>query len=368
MTDKFNASRLTVARQRRAMTKTELAIRCGVTVQAVTGYEGRTFGPSPDVLRRISTVLGYPLSFFCGPDLPQLQLSETTFRSLRTTSARLRDRALASGTLVASLVSPALYDRFKRVPLDIPDLPGASPGDAAELLRVRWGLGAGPIDDMIALLESKGVQVFWMGEEESKIDAFAFWHDGAPFVFLNSEKGLGDRQRFNAAHELAHLILHRHTPNPPDRDIEREAHAFASSFLLPAAQFEREAPRLAIIDEFRVTKRRWKVSIAAMVRRCRDLGIFTRWQYDDAVKDISRRGWRKREPVEIDREESQLHRQMFERLVANGIGPRRFADSLDLDVEQILEFMPVAREFLIREAEAKQIHQQRMEGKLRLVG
>ncbi len=101
---------------------------------------------------------------------------------------------------------------------------------------------------------------------------------------------------------------------------------------------------------------------------CAGFGIFTRWQYDDAVKDISRRGWRKREPVEIDREESQLHRQMFERLVANGIGPRRFADSLDLDVEQILEFMPVAREFLIREAEAKQIHQQRMEGKLRLVG
>lgn len=367
MTDKFNAFRLTVARQRRAMTKTELALRCGVTVQAITGYEGRTFSPSPEMLLRMAAVLGYPLSFFCGPTLPPLQLSETTFRSLRTTSARLRDRALASGTLVASLIEPMLYDRFKRVPLDVPDVPGASPAEAADLLRVQWGLGVGPIDNMVVLLESKGVQVFWMSEEESKIDAFAFWHGDVPFVFLNPEKGTGDRQRFNAAHELAHLVLHRHVPNPPDRDIEREAHAFAAAFLLPAAQFEREAPRVADIDEFRPVKRRWKVSIAAMVRRCRDLGLLTRWQYEDAVKEIGRRGWRTREPVEIDHEDSRLHRLMFERFVTEGVGPRRLAELLDLDVEQILEFMPVAHEFLDREELARRAHQQRMEGRLRLV-
>jgi len=339
------------------MTKTELARRVGLTTPAITGFESRRFGASTETLRSVAQALEFPQSFFSAPEVDQLLMSDTTFRSLRSMTARLRDRALASGALASEVISPALWQWFEPRSIEMPDLSGRRPSEAAEEVRRSWDLGEGPIHNMVHLLERQGAQVYWLDDPSQKVDAFSFWRDGAPYVFLNSAKGLGDRQRMNAAHELGHLLLHRHEPLPPDRDLEKEAFGFAASLLLPTVQFAREAPRHVTLDHFVPLKMRWGVSISAMIVRCKGLGIFTQWQYEDAFKDLGRRGWRRLEPSPIELEESRLHVLVLNGLEQHRVSAAEFAAGIDLYPELLAELMPAAaRRFdqqAMRRAETK---------------
>ncbi len=81
------------------------------------------------------------------------------------------------------------------------------------------------------------------------------------------------------------------------KEIESEADRFASAFLLPRKSFPNEvySPRLmAFVD----LKRRWKVSIQAMVYRCKDLGLFDDQQVTNLYKQISFKKWRTVEPLD----------------------------------------------------------------------
>ncbi len=112
------------------------------------------------------------------------------------------------------------------------------------------------------LLESRGVRVFSLAENCAEVDAYSVWRGPRPFVFLNVGKS-GERRRFDAAHELAHLVLHRHAA-PNGTEAEKDAHAFASAFLMPSASMKaigRVVPNLGFIIE---QKKRWIVSASAM--------------------------------------------------------------------------------------------------------
>jgi Zn-dependent peptidase ImmA (M78 family) len=123
-----------------------------------------------------------------------------------------------------------------------------NPESAAEYVRDRWALGQQPIKNMIHLLESKGVRVFSIAVEAREVDAFSTWKGGVPFIFLNSYKS-AERSRFDAAHELGHLILHRHG-EPQGRQAEIDANRFAAAFLMPKAGVLANAPKFVTLPEF----------------------------------------------------------------------------------------------------------------------
>ncbi len=155
----------------------------------------------------------------------------------------------------------------------------------------------------MALIESKGVVTCRYEIEGERIDAFSFWNGERPFIFIASEKEAGVRVRFDAAHELGHLILHRWIEQEEISDpkilkrIEWEADRFAGAFLLPKKSFPNEfyTPRL---DAFLDLKRRWGASIQAMVYRCKDLELIDDAQFTNLYKQISFRRWRAKEPLD----------------------------------------------------------------------
>ena len=110
-----------------------------------------------------------------------------------------------------------------------------------------WGLGELPVKNMIHLLESKGIRVFSLSIDTAQLDAFSMWHADTPFVFLNTMKSC-EHSRFDAAHELGHLVLHRHAGSK-GQEAEREANAFASAFLMPRASVLANAPHMATVDQ-----------------------------------------------------------------------------------------------------------------------
>ena len=99
--------------------------------------------------------------------------------------------------------------------------------------------------NLVHLLEAKGIRVFSLaGERGKQVDAYSLWCDRTPFVFLNTMK-TPEHGRMDAAHELGHLVLHRHGgTHRRGRDVEMDAHQFGAAFLMPAASVRSVVPRL----------------------------------------------------------------------------------------------------------------------------
>src|ERR1700676_1899382 len=229
----FNPTRLSVARKRRGLTKSDLARKIGVDLSSVTAYESGEYPPRSDTTEQIARALEFPLEFFEGNDLDVPQSDTASFRALSKMTATQRDIALSQGAIAVEL-NQWLDDRFELPPPDLPDLSReTSPEAAAESLRRLWSIGELPVRNMIHLLEKYGVRIYSLAIDSREVDAFSWWKGPTPFVFLNNKKS-SEPNRFDAPHELGHLVLHRHAA-PQGREAEREADTFASAFLMPRA-------------------------------------------------------------------------------------------------------------------------------------
>lgn len=342
----FSPSRLIVARCRRKLSRKALAEAIGLTGQSITMYEDGSRQPQEETVRRIAGALDFPEGFFYAPDVALAGAEEASFRARRSLKAPSRDKALSTGVIAMEIVSPDLRRRFKFPAVDLLDLSDETPEAAARILRKHWELGAGPIHNMVHLLESRGVEVYWLNEPEPALDAFSLWRGGRPYVLLNSDKDAGDRSRFDAAHELGHLVLHRHVSLIDGHDVEKSADRFASTFLLPAEQFRYESPHFPVLNQYLPLKRRWGVSVQAMIRRGFDLGIFTEWYYEQAMKELSTLGWRKQEPARLPCEKSMLHSLSFDRLAEKGICPAEYARGLLIPLSDLNEIVPTTQAFV----------------------
>ena len=298
-------NRLTVARKRRGLTKKELARRIGVTPHTVLRYEsGEIAEPGSPIIDKLVVELGFPREFFHGDDIEEPSLQSVSFRSLASMSARDRDSALAAG-LLAYLFSDWVDERFELPEAALADLGGEDPEVAARSLREEWQLGERPIRDVVRLLESKGVRLFSLAEQTRTVGAFSVWRNTRqPYVFLNTMKS-AERSRFDACHELGHLALHRHG-GPKGREVEREADRFASSFLMPASDVLAILPRARSLNEIVRHKRRWGVSVMALIRRLHGLECLSPWQYRTFCIQATERGYRNDEPHSMPREISSL--------------------------------------------------------------
>lgn len=328
----FNPSRLTLARQRRGMTKTKLAAEAKVTVRSVSAYEAGDMVPSDATIAALSRVLRFPPDFFSAPSLEVPSSESASFRALSSITAGQRDSALGAGALAIELCD-WISARFNLPSSTVPDLRGHSPEAAAEALRGAWGLGERPIKNVVHLLEAHGVRVFSLVEECKEVDAFSLWRQGTPYVFLNTMKS-AERSRFDACHELGHLVLHRHGA-PQGREAEQEADAFASAFLMPRGSILAAAPRLPNVDLLVKLKRNWNVSVAALAHRLHALNLLSDWHYRTICIEIAQRGYKRAEPNGIPRETSQLLQKVFQALRNEGLTKPAIARQLHLDPAEL---------------------------------
>ena len=343
----FSPSRLRLARRRRRLTKVELADRAQVARETLTRVENGEDPPSERFVERLAFALGFPPRFFHGGEVDLLAASDestpersvASFRSLRSLRARDREAALAAGEL-AVLLTEEVNRRFRFPAANLPDdLAGTDPERAAELLRGLWGLGERPISNMVHLLESKGVRVYWLVEDCHEVDAFMFWAGPLPFTVLSTRKS-GERGRMDAAQELGHLVLHRDGVLC-GQAAEDQANTFGSAFLLPRDAFLRDLPRTPDLRRLLALKPRWGVSVAAMVRRAYGLGIYSEWQYKSAFIELSRRGWRTGEPDPVAREESLAFTKVLEIMAQKGQGVRELAEAIAVPEADVRELIPV---------------------------
>ncbi|CFX36137.1 putative Zn peptidase [Candidatus Filomicrobium marinum] len=307
----FIPQRLSEARLSLMMSRADLARRLGVTGQAIGYYETGERCPDMQTLLRLSEELEQPVSYFLKPHSPiSGVVGARFFRKIGPKSNKLNQSLDVRTKWLWENVQFLL--RHVRLPSpNIPLVDGPANDsytlseieEIAERVRRTWGLGDGPIANMIALLETNGVIVSRFEVGLSGVDAFSAWIDGRPYILLGSDKGSAARSRFDAAHELGHMILHRDISQEDLDDkairdrIEREANWFASAFLVP---------RKAILAEFYSTrlrhleglKQRWRVSMQALAHRARDVGVIDDDQYILFRKQVSARKLLTKEPLD----------------------------------------------------------------------
>lgn len=325
----FNPTRLQLARHRRGYTKTHLAELAELSTRSLTNYEKGLQQPTDETLARLAAELDFPVDFFHESDFEVIAEPSASFRSLTNMTASKRDQALGAGT-VALLIDEWIEKRFSRPDPDVPDVDTDDPEQAAEAVRAEWGLGSKPIRNVVHLLELHGVRVFSLDEEVRTVDAFSFWRDDKPYIMLNTQKS-AEHSRFDAAHELGHLVLHR--SGQRGREAEREANQFASALLMPRSAMLASGLAHATLPTLIARKHEWRVSVVALIYRLHALGLHSEWHYRSLYIEASKKGYRTKEPRPTQRETSQVLEKVLEHLRRHHITRHDVARSLHLEVD-----------------------------------
>ncbi|MET9357407.1 XRE family transcriptional regulator [Streptomyces sp. NPDC006617] len=304
-TQAFERTRLRTARELAGLSQTQLARESGLTSAAISQFESGAARPSPGTAGVLARVLAVPQEFFRAA---MVESHEGFFRSLRRTSVSDRRRARAIAHVAHDLaVHASSAQRF--CDGDVPVLPvsGLQAGraeieEAAGRVRAAWGLPAGPVADVVGLLEAHGIAVIRLPLDNTDVDAFSLPFPDHPVIVLGTDKNDRARSRFDSAHELAHLVLHGEQIWGV-KEVETQAHQFAAAFLMPAEDIHDQLPTTVDWPALFALKRQWQVSLAALLMRARTLGRMSENTYLTAIKAASARGWRRTEPVPLGRPE-----------------------------------------------------------------
>lgn len=339
---RFEPARLTQARVRAGVSKSDLAAVVGVSAAAIGQYEAGVNSPRPEVLDRLARRLKVRPGFFSvGRPLARIETVNAHFRSLRSARVSDRQKALSTSTLVWELTFA--LERYIRLPdADLPKIQsGTPPGDAAALLRAHWRLPDGPVKHLVATVESHGIVVAVrpMGEIDA-VDAFSAVIVDRPIVVTTPRRSENVfRHRFSIAHEVGHLLLHADS-GEQSAAIEREADEFAAAFLTPAASMDAVLPQrldLVVLDRL---GRTWGVSPHSLVRRMIERGRTTESSARRAYQRLALADDPSADPTSAyPGEAPTLLKKAAELAEDHGAGVAVLADALKLSPGQVRDLL-----------------------------
>ncbi len=333
----FQAKRLLVARDSRGLTQVALADLVNRTRSSVSRWESGDQSPEPEALSALAQALNLPVAFFLRP-VPDHGYAPLFFRSMASTTQLVRKRTRAR-LRTAQEIALTLQNWVELPKVNVPfldvtdhrEIGEADIEQMATACRTTWCLGAGPIADVLLVLENAGAVVVKEETGTVKMDGLSNWSaaDERPYILIARDKDVRVRSRMDAAHELGHLVLHRNIEakalnnSAHFNEIERQAFDFAGALLMPAESFPNEVWSFSL-NAFVALKERWNVSIAAMIMRCAKLDLLSDEDRQRLWKQFSARGWRKGEPLDdtLKAEEPRLLGRSVRLLVDENVRSR----------------------------------------------
>ncbi|WP_034602875.1 helix-turn-helix domain-containing protein [Maridesulfovibrio frigidus] len=348
----LNPARITLARELKGFTKKQLAEKIGKTPSAVTQYESGRTRPELTTFCAIALALGVTTTFFAIQNTPEISLSSCHFRANRKTSKTAKRQALQYIKIGVSLYQRLESEGIKLPPVQIPQYElesrsGIEIENFAHAIREEWGVGTGPIPNVLNLLESKGVCVILLKEALAGLDGFSFWHEERPFIALVPNLNKGSRIQFDLAHELAHLVLHSEE-DTGDLSIEREANRFAGALLAPTKSFAADCPARWNEQAFLEIKEVWHISMQAALYRARQIGKISESSFRWGMVQISKTGQRTNEKGEFTIAYPSLLNQALS-LISNDLSLPAISESLGLsesDVKSLLKEQGVTNDII----------------------
>lgn len=349
----FQPERLVQVLAARRLSQTQLATMVGVSPATISKWRSAQQAPEADALERLASVVNVAPEWFTRR-LPE-KMSKPLFRS--NASAHSAARAMLEARLewanevvikleeyvdLPSLCLPVRH--FK----NIDEISDADIEDAALECRNLWGLGKNEIPDLALAAESNGVILIREETGIAQIEGLSAWSKELehPFILLSSDKGNAFRSRFDLAHEIGHLILHKHVGNELDSERyklkESQAHSFAGALLLPAEALADEIRLPVTLDSLLLLKQRYGISVAAIIMRLHALHLISDEEKLNLFKRRSARWGAKSEPGDDYRqpEQPRLLKRTIDLLTSSGLftleGVSSFFGLSATDLEMIL--------------------------------
>lgn len=294
----FNPDMLIIARQSRGYTQKQLADLISPIKQSkLSKIESGLQNINDADLELLANTLNYPIDFFYQKDsLCAPSISGLFHRKRSTISAKTLDKVHASIAIKCIQVKKLLNSiNIEHLPMPNYDTEDATPSEIAKMTRVLWNLPRGPIKNLIYVIENAGGIIIPMDFETDKIDAISRRTiNDIPLFFVDFSRPM-DHIRFSLAHELGHMIMHK----IPSKEIEMEANAFAAEFLMPENDIKEDLEGLTIKD-LSSLKLKWKTAMSAIIFRANDLHCITEEHAQKLYIQLSKRGYRTREPKELE--------------------------------------------------------------------
>jgi Zn-dependent peptidase ImmA (M78 family)/transcriptional regulator with XRE-family HTH domain len=303
MPDPFNHSLLLLARQYRERSQSEVARAASLTQGHYSRIENGLLpeGPSAENVARIAKALSFPEAFFHQSERAVgMPLSVHPFhrrkqsisdRELKRVHAELNFRLIHLRKLLEAVET----ERVLPLPwIDVDE--GGGPREIARKIRVAWMIPPGPVDNLTALAERAGIIVVWC-DFNAPIDGVTMNVPGMPACIFLNRAIPADRLRASLAHEIGHVIMHR----VPTDTIEDEAYTFGAELLVPERELRRDLIGGRItLERLARLKAKWRVSMQFILYQASELECLAPYQSQYLWKQISRLGWRTREPAETD--------------------------------------------------------------------
>lgn len=351
--NKINPVKLREARELRQLTLKEVSRQTKISAQMISLYETNNASINFDNMLKLYSIYGLPMAFYYKNSQINHVRTQFYFRSFHSSTLQARKQAKLKATLViehiidevlphvhipdvdplcARLRSSAAIEsrKSKDNELDVEVM--------AKIIRREWGLGLEPINNLVRLLEQKGFIIISM-DIDKRLDAFSFWDNQRPYIVV-STKTTAVRRRMSIAHELCHLLFHDAEEVEHElKQLEIEAAKFAGCFLMPEESFSVAANDTSL-KSLLLLKPIWKVSVQAMVMRCKEIGKISDGRYLYLEKEISRQHWRKSEPYDdmILIEEPVILKQVLNLLVDKKIySKENLLNKIALDSDSIIE-------------------------------
>jgi Zn-dependent peptidase ImmA (M78 family)/transcriptional regulator with XRE-family HTH domain len=330
--------RIKAARMNAGLSQQVLAERMGLSKMAISKYETGAVVPKSGVLITLSKAMGVEVEYFFRTT--SVKISKPEYRCRKGLAVKEEAKILGktSDWLERYLTVEEITGASR--PLALPSRENYLVTTVDEIeemaiqLRAEWNLGLDPIENVMDVLEQRGIKVGII-EASDKFDALTLWYDNEHPVIIVNKRFSGDRQRFSLAHELGHLIL----SITGDIDEENAAYRFAGAFLVPRSMAYLELGERRHMLDFRelyVLKHKYGMSMGAWIRRAKDLGIITESAAKRHWMQIRAQGWHKLEPWKQVPAEfpTQMKLLLFRAMSEHKISQSRFAELLgDEDVK-----------------------------------
>jgi Zn-dependent peptidase ImmA (M78 family)/DNA-binding XRE family transcriptional regulator len=335
--------RVKQARELCGLTQGELAKLVGVNQSAIAHIESGRNIPTRELLDLIAAQTEFLPSFFEKDSAGDFPSGSLAFRSRASLSAREEAQAYQ--------YAKTMFEQARAMTsqLNIPDLRlprlGDNPVTAARVTRSSFALSPDePIKKLVNVAEKNGVLILSLPITFNKLDAFSAWAEmdaERPVIIISRGKPV-DRLRFSVAHELGHLVMHQALRGRVAQ-AEKEANRFAAEFLLPESAIKREVVPPVTLTTVARLKPRLGVSMQSLIVRTYELGMITNRQYRYLFEQLSVRGWRTKEPGNLDppEEKPQLFAKMIERLYgsSNEPVPESYSKHMHLTIKRATELM-----------------------------
>ncbi|MFC9291486.1 helix-turn-helix domain-containing protein [Streptomyces sp. NPDC057052] len=317
--------RLRTLRDLLGLTGSDLAEMTGLSQSWISQVETNAREPSEDRLRLVAEATDTPLSFFFAKP-SSVPLDSLRFRKMASASRTLTRRISTfygeSFRVTEEVTSEARYPSPPLPYATAQDLTEEDIEELAEQTRVALRLAPDkPIPHLTRALERAGVAVAPIvlpdpaggGVTTNKHFGVSYWAgigETALIAYFPGQQG--DRDRFTLAHELGHLVLHSFRPRAADP--EGEANRFAGALLFPRVRAALDITDRLTLEGYARLKANWGMSIQALVLRGAAVGNIGESRKKSLYVQISQRGWRKNEPVNVGQESPLLLWTLLSRL------------------------------------------------------